>query len=112
MKFLSFSRPLQTPAPAGSLLRRKRFLLWAGFAVFLLFAHSASASTLNIVSLVYVHPSPSSDCEDTIAGEPPISACSPIGVTSSGSLTNPFLNDINTKSIDIGYGSYYTFGNP
>jgi hypothetical protein len=33
-------------------------------------------------------------------------------VTNSGATTNPFLNNTSTKAINLGYGSYYTFGTP
>lgn len=77
-----------------------------------LLAASAQAAPINIVSLEYIHPTTQNVCEDTIPGQPPATACAPVGVTLSGATNNPFVNDTNTKAINLGYGSYYTFGNP
>ncbi len=41
-----------------------------------------------------------------------VDGCAPIGLTAGGSLTNPFLNDLNTKAIDLSTGTYYTFSDP
>jgi hypothetical protein len=106
---------LRTSTPCSSKLtptRKMRRLIWSALAISFVFTHASWATPVTITSLVYVHPTPGVDCEDTVAGEPLATACSPVGVTDTGSLTNPFLNDINTKAIDIGFGSYYTFGNP
>jgi|GEM_PF-3232808 len=91
---------------------KKSWLIGAALLVVLTFAQASWATPVTITSLVYVHPSPNVDCEDTIPGEPAATACSPVGVTNAGSLTNAFLNDVNTKAINIGFGDYYTFGNP
>ena len=69
-------------------------------------AGSSQAAT-TITSLVYFHDAVP-NCEDTVDG----STCAPVGVTRAGALDNAFLNDTTTKAIDLGYGDYYTFGNP
>ena len=46
-------------------------------------------------------------CVTTVAD-----GCAGIGVTAAGSTGNPFLNDISTKAIDIGFGDYLTFNEP
>jgi PEP-CTERM motif-containing protein len=81
-------------------------------ALTLLAARASQAAPINIVSLEYIHPTTQNVCEDTIPGQPPSTACAPIGVTLTGATNNPFLNDVDTKAIDLGHGSYYTFGNP
>jgi hypothetical protein len=90
----------------------KRWMVGLGLALSLSLAQTNRAEAATIVSLSYVHPVPDIVCEDTIPGQPPATACAPIGVTDIGATTNAFLNDINTKAINLGYGSYYTFGNP
>ncbi len=67
----------------------------------------AQAAPVTITSLAYIHDQVP-NCEDTT----PASLCAPVGVTLFGATTNPFLNDIATKAINLGTGSYYTFGNP
>jgi hypothetical protein len=76
-------------------------------AASLLLAQPASAA-LKIISLDIFHDDPTSICEDTLATRD----CAPIGVTQAGGITNPFLNDINTKTVELGQGAYYLFGNP
>jgi hypothetical protein len=90
----------------------KYWLVGAAFALSCSFAGTAQAAPITIVSLEYIHPTAAVVCEDTIPGQPPATACAPVGVTLSGATNNPFLNDVNTKAIDLPYGSYYTFGNP
>jgi hypothetical protein len=96
--------------PSGNSGRHsgKYWLLWLAFALVLSFAQSGRAAPVTIVSLSYIHLTSATDCEDTIPGDP----CSAIGVTNSGATTNPFLNNTSTKAINLGHGSYYTFGIP
>ena len=77
-------------------------------AIVLSFPQSGRAVPITIVSLSYTHLTSATDCDDTIPGD----QCAAIGVTNSGAATNPFLNDTSTKAINLGYGSYYTFGIP
>lgn len=67
----------------------------------------AQAAPVTITSLTYFH-NAIPNCEDTVFASP----CAPVGVTAAGATDNPFLNDLDTKAIDLGFGSYYTFGNP
>jgi hypothetical protein len=90
----------------------KRWLIGLAFALSVSFAQTNRAEAATIVSLSYDHPVPDVVCEDTIPGQPPATACGAVGVTDIGATTNAFLNDINTKAINLGYGSYSTFGNP
>jgi MYXO-CTERM domain-containing protein len=71
------------------------------FICLLLAATAASGAT--ITSLTYI----AGGCVTTT---PDI--CAPIGVTLAGSVANPFLNETNTKAIDLSEGSYYTFNEP
>ena len=66
---------------------------------------SAQAGVATITSIALIHGS-IPDCEDTVSG----SLCAPIGVTASGSTSNPFLNDLSTKEVVLGYGGYDLFG--
>ncbi|MET0309865.1 MAG: PEPxxWA-CTERM sorting domain-containing protein [Sphingomonas sp.] len=61
-----------------------------------------------IVSVNLFHVDSNGNCEDTIAR----SGCSPLGVTQAGGIANPLLNNMNDKTIALGSGSYYLFGNP
>ncbi len=85
---------------------RVKTLLLSALALGLSQAPASRAAT-TITSLLYYHGA-IPNCEDTINGSP----CSPVGVTLSGALDNPFLNDTATKEIDLGFGHYLTFGNP
>jgi hypothetical protein len=65
-------------------------------------------ATVSIISINIYSGSSTGNCLDTIN----TANCSPLGVTQSGSASNPFLNNIATKEINLGSGSYYLFGNP
>lgn len=98
-----------SPLHENSGRRNGRYwLLGLAFAIALSFPQLGRAAPATIVSLSYIHPASATDCEDTVPGD----QCSAIGVTNSGATTNPFLNNTSTKAINLGYGSYYTFGIP
>lgn len=65
-------------------------------------------ATVSIISINVYRGSSTGNCLDTIN----TANCSPLGLTQSGSTSNPFLNNIATKEINLGTGSYYLFGNP
>jgi hypothetical protein len=67
-----------------------------------------AAKTLQIISLDLFNTNPIGNCADTNNSQ----YCSPLGLTLAGSTTNPFLNNLNTKTIKLDTGSYYIFGNP
>jgi hypothetical protein len=77
----------------------------AALAMSALAPFSAQAGAVTITSIALIHGS-TPDCEDTVSG----SACAPIGVTASGATTNPFLNNLATKEVVLGYGGYDLFG--
>ena len=57
----------------------------------------------NITGLSYY----ASGCVTTVGD-----SCAGIGVTLSGSTSDPFLNNSSDKSINIGFGNYLTFNEP
>jgi hypothetical protein len=65
-------------------------------------------ATVSIIGINVYRGSSTGNCLDTIN----TANCSPLGVTQSGSASNPFLNNLATKEINLGTGSYYLFGNP
>jgi hypothetical protein len=70
----------------------------------LFLAFSAMAATAaSITSLSYGN----GGCVTTLAD-----GCAPIGLTLSGATNNAFLNNVNTKAINLAVGSYYTFNEP
>lgn len=82
-------------------------MIAAALAAGLLTAQPAAAA-VTIVSINLFHGDSTGNCEDTIPG----SGCSPLGVTQAGGVANPFLNNLATKAINLGTGSYFIFGNP
>ncbi|MEJ0020036.1 MAG: PEP-CTERM sorting domain-containing protein [Acetobacteraceae bacterium] len=80
----------------------------AAVAAAFVMVEPAAAAPITIVTLNIFHANSSNNCEDTTSG----TGCSPLGVTHAGSLLNPFLNNTSTKEIELGFGSYYLFGNP
>jgi hypothetical protein len=69
---------------------------------------TGAAAAVTIKSINIFHGDSTGNCEDTIAG----SGCSPLGVTLAGDVNQPFLNNLQTKQISLGQGSYFLFGNP
>jgi hypothetical protein len=86
--------------------KQATLLALSALAVALSLPQPSRAAT-TITSLVYYHVAVP-NCEDVVNGSP----CSPVGVTQSGAIDNPFLNNTATKEIDLGLGRYFTFGNP
>jgi hypothetical protein len=72
----------------------------------LFFSMLIAASTMSATTIVGISYT-DSGCVTTLSD-----GCAGIGVTNAGSTSNPFLNNLNTKAIDIGYGSYLTFNEP
>jgi len=66
-----------------------------------------AASTTSATTITGISYSVGNSCVTTLAD-----ACAGIGVTDAGSTSNPFLNDLNTKAINLEAGSYLTFNEP
>lgn len=88
-------------------MRKLGSMIAATLAAGLVMAQPAAAA-VTIASINIFHGDSNGNCADTIAG----SGCSPLGLTQAGGAANPFLNNLATKEIGLGGGSYYIFGNP